>query len=248
MEKVKHIVNFSGGKDSTAMLFKMLENGYKIDYIVFCNTGVEFPEMYKHIEQVKKELIKFNLKIIELKPNHSFFYWLTDYKRTRGEYKGLPYGFPSWKNRWCTTNIKLRPLFKFEQQLIKKGFTIISYVGYSLDETKRATKIKKRETKNKKFKFPLIEDFKMTEKDCLKYSYNLGFDWDGVYDKVSRLSCYICPFSRLSEIKFLMTEHPDLWEKIKQTEADLKKRGIPYWKFTSRYSCEEIEQLIAKQK
>ena len=50
----KHIVSFSGGKDSTAMLLLMIEKGYKIDEIIFLDTGVEFPEMYEHIEKVKK--------------------------------------------------------------------------------------------------------------------------------------------------------------------------------------------------
>ena len=32
---MKHIVNFSGGKDSTAMLIRMIEEGMPIDDIVF---------------------------------------------------------------------------------------------------------------------------------------------------------------------------------------------------------------------
>ena len=36
---MKHIVNFSGGKDSTAMLLKMIEKDMPIDEIIFCDTG-----------------------------------------------------------------------------------------------------------------------------------------------------------------------------------------------------------------
>lgn len=36
---MKHIVNLSGGKDSTAMLLMMLDRGMPIDYIVFCRYG-----------------------------------------------------------------------------------------------------------------------------------------------------------------------------------------------------------------
>lgn len=35
MENVKHIVCFSGGKDSTAMLLLMVEKNYPIDEIIF---------------------------------------------------------------------------------------------------------------------------------------------------------------------------------------------------------------------
>ena len=43
--KMKHIVHFSGGKDSTAMLLMMIAKGIHIDDIIFCDTGMEFPEM-----------------------------------------------------------------------------------------------------------------------------------------------------------------------------------------------------------
>lgn len=37
---MKHIVSFSGGKDSTAMLLKMLEDNYEIDEIIFCDDKI----------------------------------------------------------------------------------------------------------------------------------------------------------------------------------------------------------------
>jgi 3'-phosphoadenosine 5'-phosphosulfate sulfotransferase (PAPS reductase)/FAD synthetase len=51
---MEHIVQFSGGKDSTAMLLMMLEKNMPIDEIIFCDTGKEFPQMYEHIEKVQK--------------------------------------------------------------------------------------------------------------------------------------------------------------------------------------------------
>ncbi len=43
MEKPKlHIVSLSGGKDSTAMLLRMLEEGMPVDIILFCDTGMEY--------------------------------------------------------------------------------------------------------------------------------------------------------------------------------------------------------------
>ena len=55
MEKPKlHIVSLSGGKDSTAMLLRMIEEGWPIDIILFCDTGREFDAMYQHIDKVEK--------------------------------------------------------------------------------------------------------------------------------------------------------------------------------------------------
>lgn len=49
-----NVVQFSGGKDSTAMLLMMLEKNMPIDDIIFCDTGKEFPQVYEHIEKVNK--------------------------------------------------------------------------------------------------------------------------------------------------------------------------------------------------
>lgn len=48
------VLSFSGGKDSTCLLLMMLEKGMNIDYVLFCDTGMEFPEMYEHIKKVDK--------------------------------------------------------------------------------------------------------------------------------------------------------------------------------------------------
>jgi len=48
------VVNFSGGKDSTAMLHLMLETNQQIDHVVFFETGWEFPIIEEHIIQVEK--------------------------------------------------------------------------------------------------------------------------------------------------------------------------------------------------
>ena len=52
-----NVVQFSGGKDSTAMLLMMLEKNMPIDDIIFCDTGKEFPQVYEHIEKVNKYIV-----------------------------------------------------------------------------------------------------------------------------------------------------------------------------------------------
>ena len=97
---MKNIVSFSGGKDSTAMLLMMLEKGMQVDEIIFCDTGMEFPFMYQHIKQVEK-YIKMPIKII--KSDKTFEYYLGSHVKKNGN---VGYGFPDFKNRWCTTLLK----------------------------------------------------------------------------------------------------------------------------------------------
>ena len=51
-----YVASLSGGKDSTAMVLRLVEEKWPLDLILFCDTGLEFPEMYTHVEQLEKEL------------------------------------------------------------------------------------------------------------------------------------------------------------------------------------------------
>ena len=56
------VCNFSGGKDSTAMVLRMIELGEHIDEVVCCDTYKEFPAMYRHIDRVKKIIEEHGIK------------------------------------------------------------------------------------------------------------------------------------------------------------------------------------------
>ena len=47
-----HAVSLSGGKDSTAMLLLMIEQDMPIDVVLTADTGMEFPEMYEHLQKL----------------------------------------------------------------------------------------------------------------------------------------------------------------------------------------------------
>ena len=54
------VVCFSGGKDSTAMLIRMLEMNdpvkYPVKRVIFADTEFEFPELYAYLDEVQKYL------------------------------------------------------------------------------------------------------------------------------------------------------------------------------------------------
>lgn len=72
MKDEKHIVSLSGGKDSTAMLLRLLEENYPVDLILYCDTGLEFPEMYDHLRRLEEYIHR---PIVRLYPPHRFEYF-----------------------------------------------------------------------------------------------------------------------------------------------------------------------------
>ena len=51
------------------MLLGMLERDMKIDCILFCDTGLEFPAMYDHIAKVEKDIGR---KITSVRAEHTY--------------------------------------------------------------------------------------------------------------------------------------------------------------------------------
>ena len=210
---MNNIISLSGGKDSTTMLLMMIEKKIPVDHIVFFDTGWDFPGMSEHIDKLEKYIDR---EIIRLKPNKSF------------EELFDKYGFPSLKGRWCTT-YKRDTLSKFSNQY--KPNT--QWIGFSSDESKR---IKKTIGYN----YPLV-DWKVTEEDALKYCYDKGFDWGGLYEKYNRVSCWNCPLQSLKDLKALWLHFPEYWKRL------LKMQEQSKWQFRKDYTLEELDERFTRE-
>lgn len=210
---MNNIVSLSGGKDSTAMLLILLEKKIKVDHIVFFDTGWEFPEMLEHIDKLEKYISR---EIIRLKPKIPFDKMFTKY------------GFASFNYRWCTGR-KMNNINKFCRQ--HKPST--QWIGFSYDE---ADRIKKTIG----YCYPLI-DWKVTEVDALKYCYEKGFNWDGLYKKLRRVSCWNCPLQPLKELKMLWLHFPDYWKKLIEMQKQCK------WQFRKDYTLEQLDERFRRE-
>jgi 3'-phosphoadenosine 5'-phosphosulfate sulfotransferase (PAPS reductase)/FAD synthetase len=229
---MKKIVSFSGGKDSTAMLFKLLDMNYQIDEVVFFNTGWEFPQLHAQVLELKKI---YPITILE--PRKSFDYWL--YKRKVVSKKNgsvrYGYGWPSAFRRWCTSE-KTQTISKYLNQ--KYGsMQYQQYVGFALDEKSRI--------KNFRHLYPFV-DFGMTENDCLLYCYEVGFTWSGLYNYFDRVSCYCCPLQSLNDLRKIRKYFPDLWLKMMKKDSLLfDNRGFHHYKtlhdLESRFTVEDLQ-------
>ena len=229
-----HIVSLSGGKDSTAMLLRMVEEGMRIDLIIFCDTGLEYPAMYRHLEKLEKDIGR---PIIRICADHTFEHLLLNHEvrvkinkdSTERNHRG--YSWPGPINRWCTKELKEIPREKFLAPLREK-YDIIEYVGLAADEGYR---LERKNNMREGQRHPLV-DWGMTEADCLKYCYDRGYDWEGLYNYYERVSCWCCPLQPLAQLRILYRHFPELW-------ATLKAWDEKSWrKYKPEYSIAELEQ------
>ena len=195
---MKQIVSLSGGKDSTAMLLMMLDRGEQIDGIVFFDWGMEFPQMYEHLERLE-DYIK--MPIDRVYPKHEWDYYMFDHIHVRGKRKGEAGNGWAWgKSRWCTRE-KINALRTYE-----RGATSVC-IGYSYRERFRRAAYKNNQ------RYPLLE-WGVTDQEALKYCQLHGFDFGGLYKMFKSVSCWCCPLKPERELRALRDNFPDLWQRL----------------------------------
>lgn len=94
LKPVYTIASLSGGKDSTAMLLRLLEEARPIDEILFCDTGWEFPQMYDHLARLERYIGRPITRLKAPMTAEQYFYEYTAksppvWSRTRAS-AGLP--------------------------------------------------------------------------------------------------------------------------------------------------------------
>lgn len=127
MNKVRHVLGISGGKDSAALAIYLNEKYPELDLeYYFCDTGRELDETYILVEKLETIL---NKKIERLSSVGD-----SPYSAPFDHFLELYGGYlPSSQSRWCTRKLKLEPFEKFVGD-----DAVISYVGIRGDENREA--------------------------------------------------------------------------------------------------------------
>lgn len=231
------VLSLSGGKDSTALGLEWLKRHqqdpttYPLHEVIYCDTGMEFPAMVEHINRLEQIFTGTGIKFTRLKSEKSFEDIMFHRKRRDG-IEGA--GWPGPRCRWCTGLLKTRLLDDYKKYLNQK-FTIVSLVGFAADEEHR---LNRKNNQDGSYQYPLM-NWGWTEADCLKYCYDHGFDWGGLYELFHRVSCWCCPLQGLNELRKLRKNFPDLWARL----LDMDRRS--WRKFRSDYSVDELEIRFA---
>lgn len=226
---MRRVIMWSGGKDSTVLLIKALEEGLAFNEFVFSDTFQEFPKMYEYIEKVlnyiKENFPDNKAQFVRVGKEGTYEKW-SEGKFTRGKYKGMVRGFPlQRKMSYCTRELKSYPINRY---LKDKEF--IKLIGYATNENNG-----NRRKKIEKYKvegivgdeiYPLI-DWNMSENDCIEFLKERGLH-NSLYDEFNRLGCWFCPKQSEKSLKVLINNYPELWEKIKEKEKMFIKNDSPF--------------------
>lgn len=202
-EPVRHVLNVSGGKDSSAMALLMAGRIRGLEHFrqdgmeyLFCDTQKELPETYEYLARLEAEL---GSKITYLNAKAGFDHW----HKVFGGY------LPSPQNRWCTKMLKLKP---FEAHV--GNDPVISYVGLRADEDR----IGYISTKpNIKTRYPLRE---------------AGIDYQGVIRVLEDSGLGLPTFMKWgrtnSGCTFCFFQTPYEWVRLYETYPDKFEEAIKY--------------------
>jgi hypothetical protein len=209
----RHVLGLSGGRDSAALAVYMRQNHpeLSIEYF-FTDTGKELPEVYEFLGRLEGFLGK---PIERLNPDRDFDFWLTQYKHF----------LPSPKTRWCTRQLKIRPLEQWLQPSLDQGTKVTSYVAIRADEDYREGHTASHPNMTVRLPFRESGVDKGGVLDILEAS---GVGLPDYYRWRSRSGCTFCFFQQKIEWVRLMEEHPGEFEDAKRYEKNAVDHGSPF--------------------
>jgi len=224
--KERHILGLSGGRDSASLAVYMRETrpDLAIEYF-FTDTGKELPEVYEFLDRLEGFLGR---PIARLNPDRDFDFWLREYNHF----------LPSPRTRWCTRQLKLRPLEQWLRAELDAGVVVHSYVAIRADEPTRdgyqATHA------NMRVHLP-FKDAGIDRQGVVDILDSSGVGEPAYYRWRSRSGCTFCFFQQKIEWVRLMEEHPAAFEDAKSYEKTAQDHGSPFT-WSQGESLEELSR------
>jgi 3'-phosphoadenosine 5'-phosphosulfate sulfotransferase (PAPS reductase)/FAD synthetase len=193
---MKHIVAYSGGKDSTALAFRLrdLMPDENFTYVI-TPTGDELPDVEKHWETMRDRLGGE---------------WLSLRNETLTELIVKKRMIPNFRYRYCTVMLKIEPFLEFLTENVPTGATI--YVGLRADENGRFGLHAPDHSYT--VRYPLRE-WGWDLNSVLEY---LKFKNVTIPD---RTDCGCCPLQRLGEWRNLWLKYPERYDRYVQLEKSI---------------------------
>ena len=197
------VLSVSGGKDSAATSLHLREHG--IEHLrVFADTGWEHPMTYEYL---RGELTRVIGPIIEVKSQWT----LPELVRKKGM-------FPSRQRRFCTQELKVKPLATYVRSL---NDDVVNAVGVRAAESESRARLSEWEwsdTFDCDVWRPILQ---WSENDVIDIHRRHGLRPNPLYLLgAERVGCWPCIHARKAEIRLISESDPARIDEIRRLEAE----------------------------
>lgn len=207
------VVQFSGGKDSMAMvgLVKEVTDNFVCSFMM---TGIDFPEAVAFAKSSASELGVSLL--ISTPADHlgGLFERLAKFRR-----------WPMVQTTWCSRDLKIRPQQKMLIRELGKG-RLYKLVGVRRYESARRRGIYEyggfirpdNQVGGASNVYPILH---WTDADVFNYLSTKGLPTSGLYKKYGVSGCYWCPFYQAEIYLRILSDNPNLYDGFIEWEEEL---------------------------
>lgn len=204
------VASISGGKDSAALSLWLAEMGIE-HRRVFLDTGWEHPATYEYLRGPLAGAIG---PIEEVRSRFTM--------ESLVEYKQF---FPARRLRFCTQELKVKPMQEHLRALADNGHDCINAVGIRADESEARSRLEEWEwsdTFDCDVWRPLI---RWTVDDVIAIHARHGLRPNPLYLMgAERVGCWPCIHARKSEIRMVADSDPDRISKVREMENALQAK------------------------
>ena len=251
---VKNVISVSGGKDSTAMMLLAYEQGVEPD-LVFADTGHEHPMTYGYVAQLNDWCKKnWGREIHVVRADFSSkFQARRAFIRKKWPEDGVPAErveraikamhstgnpfldlcklkgrFPSTRVRFCTVELKHKPINEHIETLMVDADALISWQGIRADESPSRALLPMRDVECGSWEPEPVGH--LIYRPLLHWSAQQVFDQHRKHGMepnplyklgMGRVGCMPCIMARKSEIAEIAARFPDQVDRLEQWERDV---------------------------
>jgi len=205
------VINFSGGKDSSAMLAFLCENYPRVKkHVVMADTGWEHPDA---AEWSRSIVDRYNLPLHVVRNKNKTFLQMVE---RRGK-------FPAPEQRQCTSDLKRDPINTWIRRNISDR-VVVSAMGMRAEESTGRAKLPRlcrdgRESNSVRTVWKWNPILRWTEKEVRAYLAERNIPLHPVYQYLRRFSCRVCIYMTPEDLRQVKKHDPAAFNTIAALES-----------------------------